>query len=125
MWRVDGITHVSLSPQDRYSRGDKVIVTGYGGSTEEHALLPRVLSSKGVVSVRASSHHTACVTKDGEVFTWGEENYWKLLGPGEDETNQQTPKRVETLVGVTVTMVSCGSIQVKGNGEWSMEFVVR
>jgi alpha-tubulin suppressor-like RCC1 family protein len=64
------------------------------------------LSSEGVVSVSAHHYHTACVTKAGEVFTWGRGEYGKL-GHG-DENDQQTPKRVEALVDVEGTMVSCG-----------------
>ena len=54
----------------------------------------------------ANGYHTACVTKDGELFTWGEGQYGKL-GHG-DENDQETPKRVEALVGVKVTIVCCG-----------------
>ena len=58
------------------------------------------------MSVSANGYHTACVTKDGELFTWGEGQYGKL-GHG-DETNQRTPKRVDALVGVKAIQVSCG-----------------
>jgi alpha-tubulin suppressor-like RCC1 family protein len=68
------------------------------------------LSSKGVVSVSASAYHnassTVCVTKSGEVFTWGHGRYGKL-GHG-DEINQESPKRVEALVGVKAKTVSSG-----------------
>jgi hypothetical protein len=40
------------------------------------------------------------------VFTWGD-GYYGKLGHG-DESDQPTPKHVETLLGVKVTMVSCG-----------------
>jgi hypothetical protein len=82
---------------------------GYGITEHDVVPLPGLLedlSSKGVVSVSANSTHTACVTKDGELFIWGEGNDGKL-GHG-DESDQDTPKRVEGLVGVKVTMVSCG-----------------
>jgi alpha-tubulin suppressor-like RCC1 family protein len=82
------------------------ILTGHG---ENRVLLPRLLqdlSSKGVVSVSSNSSHTACATKDGEVFTWGNGRYGKL-GHG-DDSHQPTPKRVEALVGVKATIVSCG-----------------
>ena len=82
------------------------IQTGHGAGT---ILLPRLLqdlSSKGVVSVSANWYHSACVTKDGELVTWGNGEEGKL-GHG-DTRDQQTPKRVEALVGVKVRMVSCG-----------------
>jgi hypothetical protein len=83
-------------------------VTGHGEDSYV-PLVPRLLqdlSSKYVVSVSANESHTASVTKNGELFTWGNGDYGKL-GHG-DEKNQPTPKRVEALVGVKVTMVSCG-----------------
>jgi alpha-tubulin suppressor-like RCC1 family protein len=77
-----------------------------------HVPLPRLLqdlSSKGVVSVSADRRHAACVTKAGEVFTWGN-GEGGILGHG-DEIDQHTPKRVEALVGVKTTLVSCGKFQ--------------
>ena len=48
-----------------------------------------------------------CVTKDDEVFTWGRGKYGNL-GHG-DVICQQSPKRVEALVGVNAREVSsCG-----------------
>jgi RCC1 and BTB domain-containing protein len=85
-------------------------VTGHG---ESYVLLPRLLrdlSSKGVVSVSASTNDVgsaaACITKAGEVFTWGNKTGCGKFG--HDTINQRIPKRVEALVGVKATMVSCG-----------------
>jgi alpha-tubulin suppressor-like RCC1 family protein len=89
-----------------FTWGGAIMRTGHG----TNVLKPRHLhdfSSKGVVSVSANEYDTACVTKAGEVFTWGSYGYYDRFGHG-DERNQQTPKRVEALVGVIATMVSCG-----------------
>ena len=71
---------------------------------------PRVLSSILVHIVLRSNAEklfsTACVTKAGEVFTWGVGSHGKL-GHG-DETSQQHPKRIEALDGVKIKHVSCG-----------------
>ena len=64
------------------------------------------LSSRGVICVSAHDSLTACITKAGEVFTWGNGGYGRL-GHG-DETTQMTPKRVEALVGVMSKQVACG-----------------
>jgi alpha-tubulin suppressor-like RCC1 family protein len=79
MWRVENVTHdVPLPPQElAWGYG---FATGHGRVT---VLLPRLLedlSSKGVVSVSANRSHTVCVTKDGELFTWGagEWRVWKV-----------------------------------------------
>jgi alpha-tubulin suppressor-like RCC1 family protein len=65
------------------------------------------LSSTGVINVSANEHHTACVTTAGEVFTWGCYGSYGRLGHG-DDNDQETPKRVEALVGVMAKLVSCG-----------------
>ena len=68
-------------------------------------LLPE-LSSKGVICLSVSVFIKACVTRAGEVFTWGKGGDGRL--GHEDESDQKIPKRVEALVGVKVKQVSCG-----------------
>ena len=83
---------------------------GNDWSGSSYTLVPTLilpdLSSKGIISVSAGLYFKACVTKAGEVFTWGEGSTGKL-GHG-DESNQKTPKRVEGLIGVKAKQVSCG-----------------
>ena len=50
--------------------------------------------------------HTAAVTSDGAVYTWGRGDYGRL-GHG-DEDNQHTPKRVDALASVSVRALACG-----------------
>jgi alpha-tubulin suppressor-like RCC1 family protein len=68
--------------------------------------LLRNLSRKFVVFVSAHRDHTVCVTKHGEVYSWGEGKYGKL-GHGND-SNQFNPKLVEALVGTQIKEASCG-----------------
>lgn len=66
----------------------------------------RHLSRMFVVFVSAHRDHTVCVTKGGEVYSWGDGTYGKL-GHGND-SNQLYPKRVEALVGTQIKDASCG-----------------
>ncbi|KAF9682733.1 hypothetical protein SADUNF_Sadunf05G0139300 [Salix dunnii] len=78
-------------------------------STRADVLLPRPLESNVVLDV----HHIACgvrhaamVTRQGEVFTWGEESGGRLgHGVGKDVTQ---PCLVESLAVTTVDFVACG-----------------
>lgn len=78
-------------------------------STRADVLLPRPLESNVVLDV----HHIACgvrhaalVTRQGEVFTWGEESGGRLgHGFGKDIIQ---PRLVESLTMTTVDFVSCG-----------------
>jgi RCC1 and BTB domain-containing protein len=84
------------------------IVTGYDNNIVIKPPKPiQDLSSKGVVSVSAKYYHVACLTKAGEVFTWGDGKYGRL-GHGDERNQQQSPKRVEALVGMKAKEVSCG-----------------
>ena len=70
-------------------------------------LLPTILpdlTSKVVISVSGGKYFTACVTKGGDVFTWDDGRNGKL--GHEDESSQNTPNRVEALIGVKAKQVS-------------------
>ncbi|KAL3879973.1 hypothetical protein ACJMK2_032247, partial [Sinanodonta woodiana] len=71
---------------------------------------PRVIESlrgKEVVSVAAGGAHSACITSNGELYTWGKGRYGRL-GHGDSE-DQPRPKLVEPLKGYRVIDVACGS----------------
>ncbi|CAB9507022.1 RCC1 and BTB domain-containing protein 2 [Seminavis robusta] len=72
--------------------------------------VPRIIQSLAgqiVVQVTCGSYHTAAVTGNGDLYTWGGGMYGKL-GHG-NENGHSTPKRVEALVGLVVSMIACGS----------------
>jgi alpha-tubulin suppressor-like RCC1 family protein len=72
--------------------------------------VPRIIQSltgQVVVQVTCGSYHTAAVTSDGSLWTWGGGMYGKL-GHG-NEAGCSTPKRVEGLVGLSVAQIACGS----------------
>ncbi len=64
------------------------------------------LAGRRVTSVSLGDHHSACVTSDGELFTWGWGKHG-LLGHG-DETNVREPRPVSALAGTRVASVKCG-----------------
>ena len=59
-----------------------------------------------VVSISASMfYHSACVTREGELFTWGYGTHG-MLGHGNDEDHRHSPKLVEAFRGVRCKQVS-------------------
>ncbi|KAL5011340.1 hypothetical protein ScPMuIL_009891 [Solemya velum] len=71
---------------------------------------PRVIESlrgKEIVNIAAGGAHSACITSNGELYTWGKGRYGRL-GHGDSE-DQARPKLVEALKGYRVTDVACGS----------------
>ena len=72
--------------------------------------VPRIcqsLTGQVVTQVTCGSYHTAAVTGNGDLWTWGGGMYGKL-GHG-NEAGCSTPKRVEGLAGLVVAQIACGS----------------
>ncbi|KAL9276510.1 hypothetical protein ACSQ67_025954 [Phaseolus vulgaris] len=93
------------APDDYDALGDVYI----WGSPRTDVLLPRPLEANVVLDV----HHIACgvrhaslVTRQGEVFTWGEESGGRL-GHGVGK-NLVQPRLVEALTSTTIDFVACG-----------------
>ncbi|KAI3733100.1 hypothetical protein L1987_64318 [Smallanthus sonchifolius] len=78
-------------------------------STRTDVLLPRPLESNLVLDVShiaCGVRHAALVTRQGELFTWGEESGGRLgHGVGEDATQ---PHLVESLAVSNIEFVACG-----------------
>ncbi|CAA6658771.1 unnamed protein product [Spirodela intermedia] len=73
------------------------------------ALLPKALEPVVVLdvhSIACGSRHAILVTKQGEVFSWGEESGGRL-GHGVD-ADVSHPKLVDALSGMSIELVACG-----------------
>ncbi|CAN0925961.1 PH, RCC1 and FYVE domains-containing protein 1 [Linum grandiflorum] len=73
------------------------------------ALLPKALESTVVLDVyriACGSNHAVLVTRQGEIFTWGE-GLGGRLGHGR-EANVPYPKLVNSMSGMNVDVVACG-----------------
>lgn len=77
--------------------------------TKNDVLIPKTLESNvvlDVLQIACGVRHVALVTRQGEVFTWGEESGGRL-GHG-IEKNFGRPKLVEFLAVINVDFVACG-----------------
>ncbi|KAI9111424.1 hypothetical protein K1719_017114 [Acacia pycnantha] len=73
------------------------------------AFLPKALESKVVLDVQSIScgyKHAALVTKQGEIYSWGEELGGRL-GHGV-EVDVSHPKLIDSLNGINIELVACG-----------------
>ena len=83
--------------------------TGHGVTRGKQSTPKKVtgcLESKKVVFVSANGHHSACITEDGDTFTWGA-GCSGQLGHG-DVVNRSAPKPVDGLAGKKAKEVACG-----------------
>lgn len=106
-----GSGHTCVLTQDgevyTWGRGDDGRL-GHGDNGWKY--VPRLVNAllgQVVTLVTCGSYHTAAVTNNGHLFTWGGGMYGKL-GHG-NETGCSIPQRVEALGGVAVKSVACGS----------------
>jgi alpha-tubulin suppressor-like RCC1 family protein len=87
---------------------------GHGGAGNE--VVPRLieaLSGVAVKQVAAGGCHSMVLTRDGDVFTWGDGSLGQL---GHGNTDQQlVPKRVESLTNVTD--IAAGAAHILAVGE--------
>ncbi|XP_019851476.1 PREDICTED: E3 ubiquitin-protein ligase HERC2-like [Amphimedon queenslandica] len=79
------------------------------GNTESQTAPTAVaaLSGDRIVHISAGSMHSAAVTEDGVLYTWGKGSYGRL-GHGNAE-DKLIPTIVEGLNGVKIVQVDCGS----------------
>ncbi|KAJ7960565.1 Regulator of chromosome condensation (RCC1) family with FYVE zinc finger domain [Quillaja saponaria] len=77
--------------------------------TKMDSLLPKALDSAVVLDVQniaCGGRHAALVTKQGEIFSWGEESGGRL-GHGVD-SDVLHPKLIEALSNTNIELVACG-----------------
>nr|CAD7577020.1 unnamed protein product [Timema californicum] len=114
---------------DLYSWGNN----GYcelGNGTSNPCFVPTLIilpASKEVVDVACGSHHTLALTRDGEVYAWGQNNCGQV-GSGMS-TNQSAPRKVNSGIGgKKVVSIACGqtsSMAVVENGEVRVWYIMR
>ncbi|XP_076920196.1 PH, RCC1 and FYVE domains-containing protein 1-like [Bidens hawaiensis] len=85
------------------------ITTDSGPNSKTDSLFPKPLESAVVLDVQniaCGARHAALVTKQGEIFSWGEESGGRL-GHGVD-SNVSHPKLIDSLVNTNIELVACG-----------------
>ncbi|KAK1570642.1 hypothetical protein Q3G72_004990 [Acer saccharum] len=105
--------------------GGGIYRAGSSSGTKTDSLVPKALESAVVLDVQniaCGGRHAALVTKQGEVFSWGEELGGRLghgqlftfgdgtfgvLGHG-DRRSVSTPREVESLKGLRTVRAACG-----------------
>ncbi|KAL7163909.1 hypothetical protein ACSBR2_039929 [Camellia fascicularis] len=89
--------------------GGGVYRVGSSSSTKLDALLPKALESTMVLdvhSIACGSRHAVLVTKQGEIFSWGEESGGRLGHGFEEDVSH--PKLVDALTRMNIELVACG-----------------
>lgn len=82
---------------------------GSSSGVKMDALLPKALESTVVLDIQniaCGGRHAALVTKQGEIFSWGEESGGRL-GHGVD-SDVSNPKLIDSLSSTNIELVACG-----------------
>ncbi|XP_022919461.1 probable E3 ubiquitin-protein ligase HERC4 isoform X2 [Onthophagus taurus] len=94
---------------------------GLGGVEEEHILVPKDLEftdAKKVVEVACGPHHTLFLTKEGKVYSCGNNDYGQL---GHDQPRKR-PRPVSLLDAHRIKKVACGMSHSLALNEWGQVF---
>ena len=89
--------------------GGGTVKTDNATTKKNDSFLPKALDTVVVLdvhSISCGSRHAVLVTKQGEVFSWGEESGGRL-GHGVD-ADVSHPKLVDSLSGMNIEIASCG-----------------
>lgn len=94
--------------------GEKIegILESSSGNSHVDVLLPKLLESTTMLDLQNMSlgaKHAALVTKQGEIFCWGEERKGRL--GHKVDINVSRPKLVESLTAVQAKSVACSEYQ--------------
>ncbi|KAL7982105.1 hypothetical protein Chor_001162 [Crotalus horridus] len=76
----------------------------------ENSLIPKKidsLSMYNVIQIACGQYHSIALTKDGRVFSWGQ-NIHGQLGLGKGLPSQATPCNISSLAGIPVAQVAAG-----------------
>ncbi|KAF6037593.1 HERC2 [Bugula neritina] len=90
-----------------WGEGDDGKLGHYSRATCDTPRLIECLRSKRVRDIACGSAHSACITSNGELYTWGLGEYGRL--GHKDNLTQLRPKQVKALAGKRVMQVACGS----------------
>ncbi|XP_078065271.1 putative E3 ubiquitin-protein ligase HERC3 [Mustelus asterias] len=65
------------------------------------------LSTRNIIQVACGNNHSLALSKDGEIFAWGQNTYGQL-GLGTQEASQSVPQSVISLTGMPVAQITAG-----------------
>ncbi|XP_054543881.1 probable E3 ubiquitin-protein ligase HERC6 [Talpa occidentalis] len=80
------------------------------GEDKKISLVPveiKTFTDIKIIQVSCGHYHCLALSEDGQVFSWGNNNYGQL-GLGKVSPPQAKPKRVESLLGIPMTQVAAG-----------------
>uniref|UniRef100_A0A8C5PTZ4 HECT and RLD domain containing E3 ubiquitin protein ligase 4 n=1 Tax=Leptobrachium leishanense TaxID=445787 RepID=A0A8C5PTZ4_9ANUR len=116
---AQNIVAVSCGEAHTLALNDKGQVFSWGLATdgqiglsgvEEYIRVPRnikSLSEVQIVQVACGHHHSLALSKESEVYAWGQNRYGQL-GLGHELKNEVSPKPIKSLSGIPFSQVAVG-----------------
>ncbi|CAN6239576.1 unnamed protein product [Urochloa humidicola] len=106
----EGSNAASNSLKDIFVSGDILGMLDHGHVSAVNVSLPRLLKSAQILDVQSiacGEKHTAIVTKQGQVFSWGEENGGRLGHKTSDSVSH--PKIIDSISSIPVKAIAFGA----------------
>ncbi|KAL8206719.1 UNVERIFIED_CONTAM: hypothetical protein K2H54_021411, partial [Gekko kuhli] len=113
--------HIKLKKNARVDSLDcetsHLLILSSEGKLSEHSLdfqnvksQPRLLTELGgkrIVQLACGDHHSMALSKGGELFTWGQNEYGQL-GVGREMSSAREPQLVQALEGIPLAKIAAG-----------------
>ncbi|XP_055315048.1 probable E3 ubiquitin-protein ligase HERC4 isoform X2 [Sitodiplosis mosellana] len=82
---------------------------GYGefDTNEPLPKLAKKLATKNIVQIACGDHHNLALTNEGELWSWGLNNYGQL-GIGNAMKKVTNPMKITSLDGIPIAFIACG-----------------
>ncbi|XP_056109544.1 E3 ISG15--protein ligase HERC5 isoform X2 [Rhinichthys klamathensis goyatoka] len=93
--------------------GDGAVLLAYGGKVlimdKSTVCSPlKGLENKQVIQIACGDQHSMALTRDGQLFVWGDNSHGQLGLEKEQPRSLSAPQRVESLDGIPLAQISAG-----------------
>ncbi|XP_031427169.2 probable E3 ubiquitin-protein ligase HERC3, partial [Clupea harengus] len=96
---------------DRDPEGKRKCISGCEIKQSKESIVgtkgPANFQNRQIVQIACGDHHSVALTKDGQLFTWGQNSNGQL-GLGKGESSTSSPRPLKSLVGIPLSQISAG-----------------
>ncbi|KAJ2952078.1 hypothetical protein O0L34_g4345 [Tuta absoluta] len=78
-----------------------------GVDMQDKPKIIKLLATKNVIQIGCGAYHSAALTNNGEIYTWGANTYGQC-GLGTITNKEMKPQLVSSLQGIPIALIACG-----------------
>ncbi|KAJ8727556.1 hypothetical protein PYW07_001675 [Mythimna separata] len=79
-----------------------------GTHAQDKPKFVKMLATRNVIQVSCGAYHSLALTNNGDLFSWGANSFGQC-GLGTMTNKEMIPQQINSLLGVPIAMIACGS----------------